>query len=74
VTTFRDWNVQPDETFFLGGIDKTRILKAFKPHIFFDDQLLHLEAGVTLGAMVHVPFGIKNQAVGVVPPNKVGMS
>jgi 5'-nucleotidase len=61
VTTFRDWNVQPDETFFLGGIDKTRILKAFKPHIFFDDQLPHLEAGVTFGAMVHVPFGVKNQ-------------
>ncbi|MBK7975133.1 MAG: 5'-nucleotidase [Deltaproteobacteria bacterium] len=61
VTTFREWNVQPDETFFLGGIDKTRILKAFKPHIFFDDQLIHLEAGSRYGAMVHVPFGIKNR-------------
>jgi 5'-nucleotidase len=62
VTTFRDWNVQPDETFFLGGIDKTRILQAFKPHMFFDDQVLHLESGSNYGAMVHVPFGIKNQA------------
>jgi 5'-nucleotidase len=66
VTTFREWNIQPDETFFLGGIDKTRILKAFKPHMFFDDQLLHLEGGVTFGAMVHVPFGVKNQDVAVV--------
>jgi 5'-nucleotidase len=61
VTTFREWNVQPDETFFLGGIDKTRILRAFKPHMFFDDQILHLESGTNYGAMVHVPFGIKNQ-------------
>ncbi len=61
VTTFREWNVQPDETFFLGGIDKARILQAFKPHMFFDDQLVHLEAGVRYGAMVHVPFGIRNQ-------------
>jgi 5'-nucleotidase len=65
VTTLRNWNVQPDETHFLGGIDKTRILTAFKPHIFFDDQLFHLEAGSAIGAMVHVPFGIKNQNVEV---------
>ncbi|MDK2744480.1 MAG: 5'-nucleotidase [Nitrospira sp.] len=61
VTTFRQWNVQPDETFFLGGIDKTRIVQAFKPHMFFDDQVAHLEAGTQYGAMVHVPFGIKNR-------------
>lgn len=61
VTTFRAWNVQPDETFFLGGIEKARIVKAFKPHIFFDDQRLHLDGGTEHGAMVHVPFGIKNR-------------
>lgn len=61
VTTFREWNVQPDETFFLGGIRKARVLQAFKPHMFFDDQVVHLEAGAQYGAMVHVPFGIRNQ-------------
>lgn len=61
VTTFREWNVQPDETFFLGGIDKTRIIQVFKPHMFFDDQVVNLESGSKYGAMVHVPFGIKNQ-------------
>jgi len=61
VTTLRDWGIEVDETFFLGGIDKSRILQEFKPHIFFDDQLLHIEgvAGVTPSA--HVPFGSANQ-------------
>lgn len=66
VTTLRKWNLQPDETFFLGGIEKARILKTFKPHMFFDDQASHLEAGSQYGAMVHVPFGIKN------PPSDSG--
>jgi 5'-nucleotidase len=70
VTTFRNWKVQPDGTFFLGGIEKARILKAFKPHMFFDDQLAHLESGSAYGAMVHVPFGIKNQATGSVALNR----
>jgi 5'-nucleotidase len=61
VTTLREWNVQPDETFILGGIEKRRILRVFKPHMFFDDQLGHLEGGSSYGAMVHVPFGIKNR-------------
>ena len=64
VTTFREWNVQPDETFFLGGIEKARVLKAFRPHMFFDDQRSHLEGGSAYGAMVHVPFGIKNRDTG----------
>ena len=61
VTTLREWNVQPDETFVLGGIEKTRILKVFKPHMFFDDQIGHLKGGSSYGAMVHVPFGVKNR-------------
>ncbi|WP_081841611.1 5'-nucleotidase [Alicyclobacillus macrosporangiidus] len=31
------------ECFFLGGLEKTKVLKAFRPHIFFDDQDVHLE-------------------------------
>lgn len=61
VTTLRELNVQPDETFFLGGIEKHRILDVFRPHMFFDDQLGHLEPAAKFGAMVHVPFGIKNR-------------
>ncbi|MFT5417827.1 MAG: 5'-nucleotidase, partial [Gammaproteobacteria bacterium] len=37
------WGVYVDELFLLGGMDKSKVLEAFRPHIFFDDQDLHLE-------------------------------
>jgi len=43
IKTLRHWGVYVDEAFFLGGIEKSHILKAFKAHIFFDDQDTHLE-------------------------------
>jgi 5'-nucleotidase len=43
IKTLRHWGVYVDEIFFLGGLDKSKILKAFKPHIFFDDQDVHLD-------------------------------
>ena len=63
VTTLKSWGVSANETFFLGGMNKGRILSVFKPHIFFDDQLTHLTAspGGTC-PMVHVPFGVANRA------------
>ncbi|MFL6658131.1 MAG: 5'-nucleotidase [Massilia sp.] len=62
VTTLKSWGVSANETFFLGGMNKARVLSVFKPHIFFDDQLTHLKAspGGTI-PMVHVPFGIANK-------------
>jgi 5'-nucleotidase len=64
VTTLGSWGVSADETFFLGGMDKARVLSVFKPHIFFDDQLTHLKSGPggTI-PMVHVPFGVANRRV-----------
>lgn len=64
VTTLGSWGVSADETFFLGGMDKARVLSVFKPHIFFDDQLTHLKSGAggTI-PMVHVPFGVANRRV-----------
>lgn len=50
--TLRKWDVQVDEAFFLGGIAKDKVLKAFKAHIFFDDQETHLEL-----ASIVVPSG-----------------
>jgi len=44
IKTLRHWGVYVDEAFFLGGVDKSQILSAFKPHIFFDDQDIHLQA------------------------------
>jgi 5'-nucleotidase len=43
VHTLRAWGVRIDETYFLGGADKTEALAAFGAHIFFDDQLVHAE-------------------------------
>jgi 5'-nucleotidase len=60
VTTLRSWGVSADETFFLGGMDKARVLAVFKPHMFFDDQLTHLKSIGGAIPMVHVPFGIAN--------------
>jgi len=52
IKTLRHWGVYVDEAFFLGGVEKTKVLQAFKPHLYFDDQDVHLEA-----ASKHVPSG-----------------
>lgn len=36
--TLEAWEVSLDEVFFLGGVGKSAIIKAFRPHIFFDDR------------------------------------
>lgn len=41
--TLRSWGVYVDQAFFLGGLEKARFLKAFRPHIFFDDQDSNLD-------------------------------
>ncbi|MDP0561125.1 MAG: 5'-nucleotidase [Candidatus Endonucleobacter sp. (ex Gigantidas childressi)] len=60
VTTLNQWGVSADDTFFLGGMKKNRILEILKPHMFFDDQLIHLEPSDSGIPMVHIPFGIAN--------------
>jgi 5'-nucleotidase len=61
VTTLRSWDVTVDETFFLGGIQKSRILEVFQPHIYFDDQRLHLDPSSGIIPSVHIPFGVTNR-------------
>jgi len=58
VTTLRDWNLRVDQSFFLGGMDKRRILDVWKPHLFFDDQMAHAGKAAASTPSVHVPFGI----------------
>jgi 5'-nucleotidase len=43
IRTLSDGNVRLDEAFFLGGVDKYEVVKAFGADIFFDDQDVHLE-------------------------------
>lgn len=65
ITTLNNWGVTPDETFFLGGVEKHRILEVMRPHIFFDDQMRHITSAAGNIPSVHIPFGIRN-----VPANK----
>ncbi|MHC5224526.1 5'-nucleotidase [Ignatzschineria sp. LJL83] len=52
IKTLRDWGVYVDEAYFLGGIAKDKVLKAFGAHIFFDDQDSHL-----IDSSKYVPSG-----------------
>jgi len=52
ISTLRKWGVYVDCAFFLGGLEKSKVLRAFKPHIYFDDQEIHLR-----NAAVWVPSG-----------------
>ncbi len=56
IRTLRAWNVQIDEAFFLGGISKQQILKAFGAHIFFDDQLIHVNGAASVVPVARVPY------------------
>lgn len=64
MNTLKSWGVMANDAFFLGGIEKGRVLGVLKPHIFFDDQSGHLKSASAVAPSVHVPFGITNQTVG----------
>lgn len=52
IKTLRHWGVYVDEAYFMGGLSKDKVLKAFGAHIFFDDQEIHLD-----GSSKVVPCG-----------------
>lgn len=58
IRTLLAWNVRVDEAFFMGGVSKTKVLKAFAPHIYFDDQEAHCApaSGVVPTGMVFGPM------------------
>jgi 5'-nucleotidase len=60
INTLKSWKVIINDAFFLGGIDKSKVLAVLRPHIFFDDQTNHLISSSTVAPSVHIPFGIKN--------------
>ncbi len=62
INTLNKWGVEVDEMFLLGGIDKSRILEVLKPHLYFDDQMVHLDVNTISNIpLVHIPFGIANE-------------
>ena len=56
IRTLRAWNVRIDEAFFLGGITKSEVLRAFGANIFFDDQTVHLDPASELVPAARVPY------------------
>lgn len=56
IRTLRAWNVRIDEVFFLGGIEKSEVLKAFGANIFFDDQAVHTDSASKLVPSARVPY------------------
>jgi len=60
IRTLRAWNVRIDEAFFLGGVTKKDVLKAFGAHIFFDDQAVHTEPASKVVPSARVPYKKKD--------------
>ncbi|XP_019376212.1 PREDICTED: cytosolic 5'-nucleotidase 1A-like [Gavialis gangeticus] len=57
--TLRSWGLEIDEALFLAGAPKGPVLVKIRPHIFFDDQMFHIEGARQLGTIAaHVPYGI----------------
>lgn len=57
--TLRSWGLEVDEALFLAGAPKGPLLQKIRPHIFFDDQMFHIEGAQELGTIsAHVPYGI----------------
>jgi len=60
MNTLKSWGVMANDAFFLGGIEKRKVLGVLRPHIFFDDQSGHLETASEVVPSVHIPFGVAN--------------
>ena len=59
VFTLQSLEIEVDEVFFMGGVEKARLLNILKPHIFFDDQESHIK-NINNIAGVLIPFGVAN--------------
>lgn len=67
VNTLHALGVRIDECFFLGGVRKAPIVKAFRPHIFFDDQLVHAGPASEVAPAAQVPRTPPPASPGVEP-------
>ncbi len=56
IRTLRAWDVRIDEAFFLGGISKKEVLRAFGAQLFFDDQAVHTDAAAQVVPAARVPW------------------
>lgn len=61
IRTLMNWQIEVDEAFFLGGLDKGGFLKEFEPDFFFDDQTRHCDSAASAGPTGHVRSGVANR-------------
>ncbi|KAM4625052.1 cytosolic 5'-nucleotidase 1A-like [Polymixia lowei] len=57
LNTLLSWGLEIDEALFLAAAPKGPMLEKIRPHIFFDDQMFHVEGALKLGTVAcHVPY------------------
>jgi 5'-nucleotidase len=56
IKTLRKWGVYVDEAYFLGNLDKYKVLDAYGAQIFFDDQEAHLNKAREVVPSGKVPY------------------
>ena len=56
IRTLRAWGIRIDQAFFLGGMDKSRVLEALGAHIFFDDNEENVENASAVVLSARVPW------------------
>ncbi|MFG2694166.1 5'-nucleotidase [Kitasatospora sp. NPDC048407] len=71
VKSLKRWGVRVNDAFFLGGIDKGRIMEVLRPHIFFDDQRVHLDSTARTTPSVHIPIGQMNEPARTDEPSQL---
>ncbi len=65
LNSLKQWGITVNDAFFLGGIAKGPTIGILKPHIFFDDQMVHLASTADFAPSVHIPFGQLNAVVAI---------
>ena len=56
IRTLMAWDVRVDEAFFLGGVEKSKVLESFGANIFFDDQYVHVNPASKVVPSARVPY------------------
>ncbi|KAK2826240.1 hypothetical protein Q5P01_020454 [Channa striata] len=57
LNTLKTWGLEINHAYFLNGYPKGPLLEMISPHIFFDDQMKHVEGAQGKGILAcHVPY------------------
>ena len=62
ITTLKSWGMNAAELFLMDGMPKQFVLEQLRPHIFFDDQIQHLQSAAHAVPSVLIPFGVTKES------------